>query len=866
MSEKQHAWLPGDGEMAERTRALDWSKTPLGAIAQWPRSLCTIVSVILTSRHPMFLWWGPELIQFYNDAYRTSLGQDRHPHALGARGRETWAEIWDAIGPQIEAVVKRGESTWNEDHLVPITRDGRLEEVYWTYSYSPVLDDDARIGGILVTVQETTRRVQSERRLAMLRALAERTTAAVRSPAEVCQVAEEVFAQADADLPFALIYLFGDDGRTLRLVSSTGNLPPDTRPEEVDASDQTSEHAPWPIAAVARSGRIEVLTDVQDRIGELPGGPWPEHPDTAAILPIIRTGQARPYGVLIAGVSPRQRFDSGCRDFFGLLAAQLAASLANAHAYAQERQRADAAVELDRALREIFMMAPAAIAVLRGPEHVFEVANPTYLQLVGGRDVFGKNVCDALPEASEQGFVELLDRVYSSGEPYVGREVRLLLQRGNDLEEVYLDFVYQPLSGGDGRVGGIFVHAVDITSQVRARQAAEQANLILVRQDEELREADRLKDEFLATLSHEIRTPLTSILGWTQMLMATAPSREQTMIGLETIHRSATAQSRLIEDVLDVSRITTGKMRLDRKPTDLRRVIEAAVETVQPAGDARGTSIHLSLEADIGQVVVDPDRVQQMVWNLLSNALKFSPAGATVEVVLRRADAHAIIEVRDDGVGIPKEFLPHLFERFRQADSSSKRSHSGLGLGLALTKNLTELHGGTIEVESESGRGSQFRISLPIVTSTAQQDESTKNTDRGTPEHPLAGIKVLFVDDSFDSRLLFQTMLQNCGAEVTTAGSVNEALHYLRQTRSDVVITDVAMPDRDGYDLLEEIRTLQQETALLPVLALTAQARGGDEQRARSAGFQSYLRKPIDADHLVKEITRHVAPSSPRET
>ncbi|HEX7152857.1 MAG TPA: ATP-binding protein [Thermoanaerobaculia bacterium] len=370
--------------------------------------------------------------------------------------------------------------------------------------------------------------------------------------------------------------------------------------------------------------------------------------------------------------------------------------------------------------------------------------------------------------------------------------------------------------------------------------------------EESLRHADRMKDEFLATLSHELRTPLTAIVGWSQMLEMLDLSERDQQLALETIRNSAKAQLQLIEDVLDVSRITTGKMRLERRPAALSTIVEDALATVRPAAEAKQIPISVSLDRTLGLHYVDPSRLQQVVWNLLSNAIKFSPPGTPVRVALRREDGSAVIEVADDGPGIAPEFLPHLFARFRQADSSATRAHAGLGLGLALAKELTELHGGTIAVESEPGRGSRFTVRLPMPAMPMTSEHTTPpDTDR--TRAPLHGLRVLYVDDREDARLLIRTMLRKSGADVANASSVDEALALLGDFKPDVVVTDIAMPDRDGYDLLAAIRN-DGTWSNLPVVALTAHGRVEDEQRASAAGFRKYLRKPVDMQELAEAV------------
>jgi PAS domain S-box-containing protein len=378
--------------------------------------------------------------------------------------------------------------------------------------------------------------------------------------------------------------------------------------------------------------------------------------------------------------------------------------------------------------------------------------------------------------------------------------------------------------------------------------------------EERLRQADRVKDEFLATLSHELRTPLTSIVGWAQLLSDDRLTKSESSVALATIVRSAKAQTQLIDEVLDVSQITTGKMRLRRQASDLAAIVEAAVEAVRPAAEARSIGMTLSLDrTGIGGLFVDPARIQQVVWNLLSNAIKFSPPRSTVEVTLRREDSTAVIEVRDQGVGIGRDFLPHVFERFRQADSSSSRSYMGLGLGLAIVKELTELHGGTTEVVSEEGKGACFTVRLPMTAAPAvAAPREQEQTGRAGDEDTLRGVRVLYVDDREDGRQLVGVMLGKSGAEVVSAESVDDALAAMARSKPDVVVTDIAMPVRDGYDLLASIRS-NSAWETLPVVVLTAHGAVDDEARAASAGFREYLRKPVHADVLTAAVARATA-------
>jgi signal transduction histidine kinase/CheY-like chemotaxis protein len=381
----------------------------------------------------------------------------------------------------------------------------------------------------------------------------------------------------------------------------------------------------------------------------------------------------------------------------------------------------------------------------------------------------------------------------------------------------------------------------------------------------ESQQANRLKDEFLATLSHELRTPLNAVLGWTQLLLTRQLGPSEADRALWTIRRNAEAQARLIGDILDVSRIITGKLRLNVSPVDLPAVIEAAVESIKPAAEAR--QIHLTVDDGLSQhfaMLGDPDRLQQVVWNLLSNAVKFTPPGGRVDLVVRSDGESVDLAVRDTGAGIRPEFLPSLFERFRQADSSTTRIHGGLGLGLAIVRHLVELHGGTVRGESAGeGQGAAFTVSLPLHLPVAWGPPEATSVERSQQARPrlraLAGISILVVDDDGDSRRLARKVLEAGGAKVRDATSVNEALAAVERDWPAVLVADIGLPGRDGYDLIRQIRALEAERGHhTPVAALTAYAADNDRRRALSAGFDVYLSKPVDPEVLVSAVARLV--------
>ncbi|MFP5287595.1 MAG: response regulator [Thermoanaerobaculia bacterium] len=400
------------------------------------------------------------------------------------------------------------------------------------------------------------------------------------------------------------------------------------------------------------------------------------------------------------------------------------------------------------------------------------------------------------------------------------------------------------------------------------RQRTAELSLAMLREQEarkQAEEANRIKDEFLATLSHELRTPLNSILGWAQVLRTGKVDEDTTARALEAVERNARAQAQLISDLLDVSRIITGKLRLELKPVDLSRLIDAALDSVRPAADAKGIRILVTLDRGIrgiGPLVGDPDRLQQVVWNLLSNAIKFTPQGGSVEVRLGQREGQAEIAVRDTGAGIRPDFLPYVFDRFRQAESSTTRQHGGLGLGLSIVRHLVELHGGTVAVESPGeGQGSTFTVRLPIRLGV-EAGPLTERRQRPAEEVPdlvgsrlLAGLHVLVVDDEADTRELLVTALEQCGARVTAVPNVPDALASLDRTLPDVLLSDIGVPGEDGYSLIRKLRARSAELGgNVPAAALTAYARSEDRIRALSAGFQAHLAKPIDPAEVVATI------------
>jgi PAS domain S-box-containing protein len=378
---------------------------------------------------------------------------------------------------------------------------------------------------------------------------------------------------------------------------------------------------------------------------------------------------------------------------------------------------------------------------------------------------------------------------------------------------------------------------------------------------EQLQAANQLKDEFLATLSHELRTPLNAILGYSRMLRAGILKEERKEQALETVERNATSLTQMVEDVLDVSRIAAGKIRLHVQPVDLAVVLRDALATVTPAAEAKGVRLESILEPHVGPVSGDPDRLQQVIWNLLSNAVKFTPRDGRVQLRLQRVNSHVEVSVSDTGIGIREDFLPHLFERFRQGDSTTTRIHGGLGLGLAIARRIVELHGGRIAALSPGeGRGATFRVELPAMIVHAEVDSSPRvhphSEARGAAaEFPtLPDICVLVVDDDPDALGLVREILESAGARVRTATSARSALESIEESVPDVMVSDLGMPGMDGYELIQRIRQAEGPARELPTAALTAYARSEDRAKALRLGFEMHLSKPIDPSELIAAV------------
>jgi signal transduction histidine kinase len=1248
----------GGGELGDRMRAIDWSCTPLGPVDRWPQSLKTCVRIVLTSRQPMFVWWGDELINLYNDAYKSIVG-GKHPVALGQPASVVWREIWEQVGPRARRTMEGNQGTYDEALLLIMERHGYQEETYYTFSYSPVPNDQGGTGGILCANTDDTQRIIGERRLALLRELAARTADA-RSWQDAFALSAEAMRTDDRDLAFALLYVLEPDQRALVLAGVAGiERGHRAAPERVELGGETV----WPFAEVLDSHVPRTVGGLADRFAELPTGSWPRPPSEAVIWPIAPRGQTGRAGVLVVGLNPFRPLDDDYRTFLSLVAGQIAASVANAQAYEQERRRAEALAEIDRAktaffsnvshefrtpltlilgpqedalaapdgvlageslravhrntlrllrlvnallefsrieagrvqaayqptdlaaatadlastfrsaienggvklqveleplpepvhvdrdmwekivlnllsnafkftfegtirvalraagdhaeltvadtgigiapqelprlferfhrvegararthegsgiglalvrdlvglhggtvavqsrpgagttftvclpfgsahlppeglaapataprrevaaepfvqealrwipgvtpapapagaatvlvaddnadmreymarllrphwtvvevadgvqalevarerppdlilsdvmmpnlggfgllralredprtagiavvmlsarageearveglaagaddylvkpfsareliarvrvhlenrrlrraaesernrLRGLLRDIPAIVNFLRGPELVLEFAHPGTMRVLGRLDIVGKPLLEAIPEFRDQEYPALLRRVLETGEPIEGREKLVLIGDGTgERRPTYWNFVYLPVHGDDGTVEGVMTFDLEVTEQVQARQALEEqaqrladANekLALAHRDAERSRlvadaANRAKDEFLAMLGHELRNPLSPILTSLQLLrMHGHDTREQKVIERQVAHLI-----RLVDDLLDISRITRGRIELRKQRLELAEAVVRGLEIAHPLLEQRRMHVECNVPPDGLPVEGDPHRLAQVISNLLTNAAKYSEPGSQIRVSASRQGNTICLRVRDSGIGIAPDMLDRIFDVFVQQPQSLDRSKGGLGLGLAIVKSLVALHGGRVSAHSAgAGQGSELVVELPISPTAEELAEPKLLGPAGGPgaAAPPERNRILVVDDNVDAADSVAELLREMGYQVETAHDGPSALVQARQFRPHICLLDIGLPVMDGYEVARRLRA-SGELAGLRIIALTGYGQDADRGRAREAGFDAHVVKPVSLDLLAE--------------
>ena len=492
--------------------------------------------------------------------------------------------------------------------------------------------------------------------------------------------------------------------------------------------------------------------------------------------------------------------------------------------------------EENERLVTLFEQAPGIIAVLRGPQHVFEITNKSYIQLIGRGNLVGKTAREALPEVEGQGFFELLDQVYASGKPFVGHALPLKVARepGAPLEQRYLDFIYQPIRDPSGQVVGIFVEGSDVTVRKRI--------------EDELRAANRQKDQFLAMLAHELRNPLAPITTAAHLLKLGRLDDKGVRNASEIIARQAEHMTDLVNDLLDVSRVTRGLVTLDKEELDVNAVVAGAVEQVRPLIESKRHALTMQLSGEPVHVLGDRTRLVQVLSNILNNAAKYTPAGGQIALRVMAHGERVTVIVTDNGIGIEPDVLPYIFELFTQAERTPDRSQGGLGIGLALVKSLVTLHGGTVAARAAPGRGSEFEICLPRLDTAADAAAAAPVGDETPGPQPL---RVLVVDDNQDAAQMLATVLEVQGHAVSVEYDGHGALQRARLERPQVMLLDIGLPDTDGYALARQLRSMPELRGAV-LVALTGYGQQEDRRQAEAAGFDHHLVKPADLGQVAE--------------
>ena len=503
--------------------------------------------------------------------------------------------------------------------------------------------------------------------------------------------------------------------------------------------------------------------------------------------------------------------------------------------------------EENKRLVTLFEQAPGIIAVLRGPEHMFEITNKSYMQMMGRTDLVGKSARQALPYIEGQGFFELLDEVYRTGKPFVGHSLPLDVARepGMPLERRYLDFVYQPIRDPAGEVVGIFVEGSDVTVRKQV--------------EDELRAANRQKDQFLAMLAHELRNPLAPITTAAQLLKLGTLDAKAVRNASEIIARQAEHMTDLVNDLLDVSRVTRGLVTLEKEELDINAVVAGALEQVRPLIESKRHSLTMQLSGEPVHVLGDRTRLVQVLSNILNNAAKYTPTGGQIMLRVTAMDERVLVTVSDNGIGIEPDVLPYIFELFTQAERTPDRSQGGLGIGLALVKSLVALHGGTVDARSEApGRGSEFEICLPRLDASDAAPAATGGEAQAPGAQPL---RVMVVDDNEDAAQMLAMLLEVQGHAVSVEYDGRGALLRARLERPHVMLLDIGLPDTDGYALARQLRALP-ELRGVTLVALTGYGQNEDRRLAEEAGFDHHLVKPADlaqVGNILASVHRHTA-------
>ncbi len=739
------SFMDHGGEMGALIRAFDWVNNPLGPPELWPQSLKTSISIMLRSGYPIFVWWGKDMIMFNNDAYLPVLG-NKHPASLGSKANDTWVNIWEQISPMMDQVLYKGEQIYAKELLFLLDRKGFSEECYFTFSYSPIENDEGGVGGIFCASNEETEKVFRQRRLKTLKDISDLSSKNLTLK-EIYQNTITVLKENPNDIPFSLLYIINEDGSEATLEGFSGiDIPPSACPASLSLKEK---HALWPYEKALKANKAELVEGLKN-FGDFPGGPWNESAEKAVILPIHKSGQGQFAGFLVVGVSPKLALDEEYKTYFELTAGQISTVISNVTAFEEERKRAEALAEIDKA-----------------------------------------------------------------------------------------------------------------------------------------------KTVFFSNISHEFRTPLSLMISPLEDIINRHDWQEEEIRGqLDVVYRNSRRLLKLVNTLLDFSRIEAGRVQAVFKKTDVSQLTSDLSSLFSSAMEKGGIKYTVNCEDISAPVYVDATMYERIVFNLLSNAYKFTFQGA-ISVSLKQVNGEIQLLVKDSGTGIAQEELPRLFSRFHRIENAKGRTHEGSGIGLAMVAELAKLHGGHVNVESKLGEGSSFMVSFPIGNShlpkeqIADEDSPSRITLNALPDleeelnltgqvsslqkelHEI-GIStekndvVLIVDDNKDMREYVAKLL-NSKFKTLTASDGLEALELMKTTTPSLVLSDIMMPNLDGLGLLKEIRT-NNLTSSMPVILISARAGEEDTIKGIEAGADDYLVKPFSSKELVSRVESTIKISKTRLT
>lgn len=728
-------FLSGGGELGQRIREYDWTATPLGPVHTWPQSLRTCIRIMLTSRQPIWIGWGKDLIKFYNDPYKAIVG-GKHPWALGAPASVVWKDIWHDISPLLKQVMEKDEGTYAESQLLIMERNGYPEETYYTFSYTPIPGDDGTTAGMICANSDDTDRIISERQLKTLTQLDKGLTGALTDEAVIAKAMLNL-KENPYDFTFALYYAFQNN----KAILSGATLPVENFPAEIDLNEETELGGL--LQEALRTRQLQIIEGIKNKFGDLPSGAWETGPEKVMIMPIMQTTSSEPYGFLITGLNPFRLADEKYTGFLSLIADQLTSSFANVHMLEEERKRAAALAEIDRA-----------------------------------------------------------------------------------------------------------------------------------------------KTTFFSNISHEFRTPLTLLLGPIEEMLNDPDTLPANRSRVEMAHRNALRMQKLVNTLLDFSRIEAGRMDGSFSKTDIARFTGDLVSNFRSAVEKAGMKLEIVQEQISGDVYVDMDMWEKIILNLVSNAFKYSNTG-TICVTTKQEQDNILTIVSDTGIGIPADQLEKIFSRFHRVENTDGRSQEGTGIGLAMVRELVKLHNGTISVTSTPGKGSTFTVSIPAGKAHLPADKITEEPvvqllpyngrafveeagkwlpddktvlqEREASAIPAAtDIKytVLLADDNADMREYVQRLLSD---QFTVVVAVNgeDAFHKMLEYRPDLLLSDIMMPKMSGFELLEKVRA-HPDLKNTPVIFLSARA--GEEAKVEGldAGADDYIVKPFSAKELLVRVGNHI--------